>query len=85
VDPKDGLSLGLAHELQDLAERTRGWTELHPVVSKMAAAIARNKDCDAAASLIENQVTSWDSLERLCQVMLAARPFARARKEAETK
>jgi hypothetical protein len=88
TDPKEKFSLGLAHELRDLVERMRDWKELHPVVPKMALAIARNKECDkdkAATNLIERQATSWSSLERLCQVMLAARPFARARKEAEAK
>jgi CRISPR-associated protein Cmr2 len=77
------LSLGLAHEFRGLLERTKGWTEFQEVVPRMAKATATRKEQqEEAVQLVEKHAKNWDQLDRLCQTMLAARPFARARKEA---
>jgi CRISPR-associated protein Cmr2 len=83
LDKEKKFSYGLAHEFRDIVERTRDWKELHGTVKDLALSVARKKDCaSAAVKLVEKHATSWEGLERLCWAMLAARPFARARKEA---
>ena len=83
LDKEKKFSYGLAHEFRDIVERTRDWKELHGAVPDMARAVARKKDCASeAVKLVERHAASWEGLERLCRAMLAARPFARARKEA---
>jgi CRISPR-associated protein Cmr2 len=78
------LSLGLAHDLRGLLERTRAWPEFQEVVPRMAKAIAARKERqEEAVQLVEEHAKNWDELDRLCQTMLAARPFARARREAK--
>ncbi|MGA9623027.1 MAG: type III-B CRISPR-associated protein Cas10/Cmr2 [Bryobacteraceae bacterium] len=77
------LSLGLAHEFRDLLVRIREWDELHEAVPQMAKAIAARKEQQKeAVQLVEELAKDWNGLDRLCRTMLAARPFARARKEA---
>jgi len=77
------LSPGLAHDLRDLAVRTRGWDELRGAVPDMARAIALKKENNEEAKrLLNEQVRTSDDLEAFYKALLVARPFARARKEA---
>jgi len=77
------LSLGLAHEFRALLERTKAWPEFEDVVPRMAKAMAARKEQqEEAVKLVETHAKNWGELDQLCQTMLAARPFARARKEA---
>jgi hypothetical protein len=83
LDKENKFSFGLAHEFRDLVERTRDWKELHGTVKDLALAVARKKDCaPEAVKLVERHAANWEGLEKLCRSMLVARPFARARKEA---
>jgi CRISPR-associated protein Cmr2 len=83
LDKQKKFSYGLAHEFRDIVEQTRDWEELHGTVKDLALAVARKKDCaPEAVDLIEKHAANWVGLETLCRAMLAARPFARARKEA---
>jgi CRISPR-associated protein Cmr2 len=83
LDPDKNLSFGVAHEFRDLAERTREWPELHPAIPELALAIARRKACPGeAVNLVRDYAVDWNGLHTLYLAMLAARPFARARKEA---
>jgi len=77
-----GLSMGLAHELRDLVELTRHWTEVDDVVPAMAKSIAKRKEEDQSAQELLESATNHKGLDRLCRAMLVARPFARAKKEA---
>ena len=82
-DKETKFSLGLAHEFRDLIARTEDWEEMHEAVPDLATAIARRKQCaDEAVSLVGEYATDLGGLDRLCNAMLVARPFARARKEA---
>jgi CRISPR-associated protein Cmr2 len=74
------LSLGFAHELRNLLERTPPEVDL--IIVEMARATAVKKQEDKAAVELLESVSSREELANLCRAMLIARPFYRAKKEA---
>ncbi len=77
------LSLGLAHEFQDLERRTP--RELDDVIIDSARSVAEKKDCSEAADQLLSALHSRAELASLVQAMLVARPFHRAQQEASGK
>jgi len=81
------LSYGVAHDLRNLAERTRGWEEIRGAVPGMARAIVSKKERNEDAERlmrdhVRDPARGWAELETFYKTLLVARPFARARKEA---
>lgn len=74
------LSLGFAHELRELLARTP--EALGDVASKIALEAARRKEASQAALELLAAANTRDQLERLYRIMLVARPFYRAKREA---
>jgi CRISPR-associated protein Cmr2 len=77
---KEALTQGFAYELRDLAGRTP--REIDDVLGPMARRAAGRKECGDAAEDLLKDVDSRKQLEDLIGTMLVARPFARARREA---
>lgn len=77
------LSAGLAYELRDLLAERPSKVLPSATLRAMVLSIAGKKESSVAAlALIPQEGGSRAEIERLCQALLVARPFARAQAEA---